>query len=118
MTADIRHRKTPEEEELDKKIALLNELASELAQRELDLATLRGELKGFEIRYIRIIGTRYAELDEIVAQVAEIQARQSRRIRNHKNMRRGLVRKPRNQPMPLKVSEINSNRKNLLPQKA
>ena len=75
MATDIRHRKTPEEEELDKKLALLNELESELAQRELDLATLRGELRAFEIQYLRIIGTRYAELDEIEAQIGEIQAR-------------------------------------------
>ncbi len=69
------HRKTPEEEELSKKIIELNELESELAQKELDLATLRGELKAFEIQYLRFIGTRYAEVDEIKAQIAEIQAR-------------------------------------------
>ncbi len=75
MITEIKHRKTPEEEELDKKSTKLNELESELAQRELDLATLHGELRAFEIRYLRIIGTRYAELDEIEAQLAEIQAR-------------------------------------------
>jgi DnaJ-domain-containing protein 1 len=75
MVTNIKHRKTPEEEELDIKLAELNELESKLAQRELDLATIRGELRGFEIQYLRIIGTRYAELDEIEAQIAEIQAR-------------------------------------------
>lgn len=75
MATNIRHRKTPEEEELYKKLAELNELESELAQQELDLATLRGELRTFEIKYLRIIGTHYAELDEIEAQIVELQAR-------------------------------------------
>ena len=66
------HRKTPEEEELSTE---LNELELELVQNELDLATLRGELRVFEARYLRIVGTHYAELDEIKAQVAELQAR-------------------------------------------
>jgi len=71
---DIKRRKSPEEEELNKKIAELSDLESDLAQRELDLATLHGELRAFEIQYIRIIGTRYAELDEIEAQIAKIQS--------------------------------------------
>lgn len=66
------HRKTPQEEELSTE---LNELELELAQNELDLATLRGELRVFEARYLRIVVTHYAELDEIKAQVAELQAR-------------------------------------------
>jgi len=75
MITGTKHRKTPEEEEVDKKLTELNELESELAQRELDLATLHGESRAFEIQYLRIIGTRYAELDEIEAQIAELQAR-------------------------------------------
>lgn len=75
MATDTTHRKTPEEEELERKLAELNELESELTQKELDLATLHGGLKAFEAQYIRIIGTRYAELDEIEAEIAEIQAR-------------------------------------------
>src|SRR4030042_5726432 len=82
MITEIKHRKTPEEEELDKKLAELNELESELAQCELDLATLHGELRAFEIRYLRIIGTRYSELDETEAQIAEIQARLKPKDRN------------------------------------
>lgn len=74
MNTVMKHRKTPEQEELDKKIADLTELESELIQRELDLATLHGELRAFEIRYLRMVGTRYAELDEIEARIAEIQA--------------------------------------------
>ncbi|NWG02157.1 MAG: molecular chaperone DnaJ [Syntrophaceae bacterium] len=68
-------RKTPEEEELNKKLVELNELRSELAQRELDLATLRGESRAFEARYLTIVGIRCAVLDEIEAQIAELQAR-------------------------------------------
>ena len=75
MIAEIKQRKTPEEEELNKKLAELGELESDLAEQELELATIHGELRAFEIRYLRIIGTRYAELDEIGAQIAELQAR-------------------------------------------
>jgi hypothetical protein len=46
-----------------------------LAERELDLATLRAELHGFERTYLRIVGSRLAELDEIEAQIAEAGAR-------------------------------------------
>jgi len=68
-------RQTPEERELDRKRAELARLESELAQRELDLATLQAELRAFEGRYLRIVGVRYAALDEIEAQIAEAQAR-------------------------------------------
>jgi DnaJ-domain-containing protein 1 len=46
-----------------------------LTQRELDLATLQGELHSFEARYFRTVGVRLAELDEIDAQIAEAEAR-------------------------------------------
>jgi hypothetical protein len=61
----------PEDEELDKKRLELARLGSELADRESHVATLRAELAAFERRYLRIVGTRYAELDEINAQIAE-----------------------------------------------
>src|SRR3970282_2778505 len=48
---------------------------TELAQRELDLATLQAELRTFERRYLRIVGVRYTKLDEIEAQIAEALAR-------------------------------------------
>lgn len=65
MITEIKHRMTPEEEELNKKLAELGDLKSELTQRELELATIHGELRAFEIRYLRITGILYAELDEI-----------------------------------------------------
>jgi hypothetical protein len=74
---DVARRQTPEARELDKKRAELAGLETELAQRELDLATLQGALRAFETRYFRIVGTLYAELDELEAQIAEAFARRS-----------------------------------------
>ncbi len=74
MSTDITLMQTPEEAELKHKLAELAALETELAQRELDLATLQAELHFFETRYLHIVGVRYAELDEIKAQIAEAQA--------------------------------------------
>jgi DnaJ-domain-containing protein 1 len=71
-----RHIK-PEEEELDRKRIELSGLESDLADRELYLTTLRSELLTFERAYARIVGKRYAELDEIEAQIAELLANAS-----------------------------------------
>ena len=76
MTSSITRRQTPEELELEKKKAELTSLESDLAQRELELATLQAELHTFERRYLRIVGVRYAELDEIEARIAERLAQQ------------------------------------------
>lgn len=67
-------REMPEEQELNKKRVELTILEAKLAQHELDLATLQAELRIFEARYLRNVGIRYAELDEIEAQIAETQA--------------------------------------------
>ena len=75
MGTEIISRQTPEEQELARKQAELTSLEAELAQSELDLATLRGELHAFEAHYVRSVGARYAELDEIRAQIAEALAR-------------------------------------------
>lgn len=77
MSTEITRRRMPEERELAMKLSELAALESELSQRELDLATLRAELHVFQAQYFRIVGIRYAELDEIEAQVAEAQARLS-----------------------------------------
>jgi len=76
MTTGMTRRQTPEELELEKKKADLTKFESELSQRELELATLQAELHTFERRYLRIVGIRYAELDDIEAQIAEFLARQ------------------------------------------
>ncbi|MBI3920917.1 MAG: molecular chaperone DnaJ [Armatimonadetes bacterium] len=75
MTTEIARQLAPEERELERKKAELSALEERLAQRELELATLQGELHAFEQRYVSIVGVKYAELDEIEAQIAEAQAR-------------------------------------------
>jgi hypothetical protein len=49
-------------------------LQADLAERELDLATLRAELNAFELLYLRTLGLRYAELDGLEAEIAEFLA--------------------------------------------
>ncbi|MEX2264322.1 MAG: hypothetical protein WD696_20375 [Bryobacteraceae bacterium] len=61
---------TPEERELERKRVDLAQLETLLVQRELDLATLRGELQAFERRYYQTVGVRYAELDQVEAELA------------------------------------------------
>lgn len=61
----------PEERELARKRKEQERLEAELAECELRLATLRGELKSLEARYLNLVGTPYAELDELRAQIAE-----------------------------------------------
>jgi len=62
---------TPEEIELDKKHRLLERLKDRLADREEEMADLRGELEIFEAQYTMKVGRLYADLDEIDAQIAE-----------------------------------------------
>jgi DnaJ-domain-containing protein 1 len=66
---------TPEERELAAKKAELSELEGQLAERELALVTLGAELSAFEQRYIRIVGVKFAEIDELEAQIAQARAR-------------------------------------------
>ncbi|MDQ1407864.1 MAG: hypothetical protein QOG55_3493, partial [Acidobacteriaceae bacterium] len=65
----------PEEEELRKKQFEFSDLESKLADRELFLTNLRSELSAFERKYVRLVGQRYAELDDIEARIAEHFAR-------------------------------------------
>jgi len=75
MNKNIAKRRTPEEEELYKKRIELATLENTLAQHELDLATLQAQLNLFLTRYLSTVGLCYSELDEIKAQIAEIEAR-------------------------------------------
>ncbi len=50
-------------------------LEGQLAERELDLATLQAEIRGFEARYLRTVGRLFSELDELHAQLTESEAR-------------------------------------------
>lgn len=63
-----------EEAELAVQRAQLAALESELAERELALATLQGELQTFEQNYLEVVGSRYAELEEIERRIAEVMA--------------------------------------------
>jgi hypothetical protein len=64
----------PEEEELARLRARLAALNDELADRELELATRRRELLDFQRRYLAIVGTRFAKLDRLVAEIASLEA--------------------------------------------
>src|SRR5215467_2065283 len=70
-------RPTPEEQELALKRREVQDLEGRLIERELQLAGLKGELSAFERLYLKQVGTLYAELDEIEAQIAELLARRN-----------------------------------------
>jgi hypothetical protein len=78
MASNITRRQTPEERELAAKKAELAALETQLAQRELDCATLRIELRAFEQLYLRIVGVKFAEIDDLEAQIAEARSRRNR----------------------------------------
>lgn len=77
MKNEITKRETPEEKELRKKLAELAELKGRLGEKELELATFRAELNAFEAIYMRIVGVKYVELDEIEAEIAEAKWREN-----------------------------------------
>ena len=68
---------SPEEEELQRKREDLEALQADLAEAELELATLRSGLVNFERRYLQVVGCRYAELDQLEAQIAATAARRN-----------------------------------------
>jgi hypothetical protein len=61
----------PEEQELARKREEQIALEAELADRELRAANINAELLAFERQYLHYVGSRYAELDELKAQIAE-----------------------------------------------
>lgn len=65
------YKKTPEQVELENKQAHLAALQASLAERELELTTLQVNLQAFEREYLRVVGARYAKLDEIEAEIAK-----------------------------------------------
>ena len=95
MNKKLAKRDTPEERELSQKLEELSNLQTLLAQRELDLTTLQAELHAFERRYFRVVGVRYAELDEVEAEIADLLLRSS----------------PQNQEMRMRASEARGRAK-------
>jgi hypothetical protein len=75
LAAVVDRKPSPEEKELVRKRAELSPFEAVLAQRELELATLKVEMREFEGRYLRLVGVKHAELDELEAQIAEENAR-------------------------------------------
>jgi hypothetical protein len=75
MPGHIIRRLKPEEEEILRKREDLAALRATLAERELELVDLRSQLAAFEGRYLRQVGTLYAELDEWKARISELRAR-------------------------------------------
>lgn len=72
MKVDI--LEAPEIKELNRIQSTINTKGSLLADRELELATIRSELKNFESHYMHEIGKRYVTLDELKAQIAELES--------------------------------------------
>ena len=64
----------PEQRELSQRKATVEDLNIEVAQRELDLATLRGELQAFRAEYYRRLGVLYQDKDRLSALVARLLA--------------------------------------------
>jgi len=77
MSHELTQHQTPEQAELEEKQKLLDGLEAELADRELELATLRGELGAFENEYIQRVVTKYAILDDLNLQIEELLAARS-----------------------------------------
>jgi chromosome segregation ATPase len=75
MSGQITRRLKPEEKEILRKREELAAIRATLAERELELVDLRSQLAAFEGRYLRQVGTLYAELDEWKARISELRAR-------------------------------------------
>jgi hypothetical protein len=60
--------------EIEFKRLELSDIESILVQKELELVTFQGEVYAFELKYLRIVGIYFAELDEIRAKIAEVRA--------------------------------------------
>ena len=65
----------PEERELDEKRAALDKIEIYLEERELELSTVQAKLRRFEARVLKTVGSLYAQIDNIEAEVAEARAK-------------------------------------------
>jgi hypothetical protein len=75
MTVSITRTVSAQQRELEKKLKELKKLEADLTQRELDLATMRAELRAIDLNYVRKVGAKLARLDLLEARIAEILAR-------------------------------------------
>jgi hypothetical protein len=75
LSAQITRRSRPEEEELRRKREEFAAIRATLAEREWELVDFRSQLAAFEGRYLRQVGTLYAELDDWKARISELRAR-------------------------------------------
>lgn len=71
MPVELILQQTPDDAVLLDKREQLAAVRNVLAERESELAQVRAELTTFEGRYLRQVGTLYAELDELEARIAE-----------------------------------------------
>ncbi len=74
MKRSITRTITPEQRDLENKRKELKRLEQLLAQRELNLATLRAELRAIDLLYIRRVGSLLARLDIVEARIAKVLA--------------------------------------------
>jgi hypothetical protein len=63
----INTKRTPEELELQLKEDLLKARQESITELELELSTLTGDLRSFEIEYYLKVGTKYAQIDRLQA---------------------------------------------------
>jgi hypothetical protein len=77
VSSKIHIHPRPEEDELRVKQAELESFERDLIEKELQLTGLRVELAAFERVYLKTVGVLYAELDEIEARIAELNARRN-----------------------------------------
>lgn len=68
---------SPEQLELEKRLVEIASLEKQLAEKELELHQLQSDLGLFNIRYKSQIGRLYAELDEVNAEIARLDAIQN-----------------------------------------
>ncbi len=64
----------PEEQELNRLESVQTELEEQVTQAELTLETSKTETAQFQHRYHQTVGRLYAQLDELDAQIARVQA--------------------------------------------
>lgn len=102
------YKKSPEAQELDKKLAELATLEAALAERELILATLQAKLNIFEREYLQIIGIRYAKLDQLEAEIAKYLAFQNPQDSTARKHAQFAWTKAQNSKRAIKETVINS----------